>query len=116
MNEAVTRPFVPFILNGRVYRWLFAPWKNDKPLDHIVIDVPMKVFKAPKIWEARQMHCTFVRKYYVMGRLNAHPANLQRGKVLELDQENCGDDVGELCYICNSPSMYYDSEGLPVTR
>ena len=116
--KQVTRPFVPFLLNSRVYRYMFAPWQNEKCCDQITIEIPMKYY--PKDgggkWVVRQMYCTFVKREFTIGNISLRPQNAQPHKKVLLVSPEEVTVVTEVAYVCRSLDMYYDNENLPVAR
>lgn len=118
MNHIVTRPFVPFILNGRIYQWLYSPFRDGECLNQITIEIPMRYY--PKIgerdWVVRQMFCTFVKKEQTIARIVERPRNGPHDKVVNLVIPVENDVAIEISYVCISLNMYYDNEGLPVAK
>lgn len=114
------RPFVPFILNGRVWRYHFAPWRNDKCLDQICVEIPMKYYpkKGDDKWVPRTTFVTFEKKVDILPRrIIQRPKNCQPNKEIRLvcpaDEP---DTVTEIKYVCQCDKMEYDDHGLPVLK
>lgn len=117
--DSPSRPFVPFFLNKRIWRYHFAPWKDGKCLDQICVEIPMKYYPVKGVdkWQPQQMLVTFVKKEFTMPRhIRQRPMNAKSEKTIMLI--NAGDDetVVELQYVCQCNEMYYDNYGLPVMR
>lgn len=110
-----TRPFVPFMLNGRIYTWMFAPWKNEKCLEQITVEIPMKYYpKVGEDWVARQVFITFIKKEHSVGAIYTRPDNTKEAVRLVQPEEVV--KATEIAYVCNTDKMYYDNEGAPVAK
>lgn len=108
-----TRLFVPFILNGRVWRWHFAPWKDDKCREQVIVEIPMRYYaKVDGPWTARQVFITFMKKETDVGIIITQPLNARKPVLLCVPERF--EWVSEISYVCNTNKMYFDSEGYPV--
>lgn len=59
-NSKPFRAFVPFILNGRVYSYLFDPGEMS-----VMVEIPMKKYtsKGSLPWAAQTVRAVFTRKW-----------------------------------------------------
>lgn len=112
-----TRPFVPFVLNGRVWRFHFAPWDNNKCLSQVCVEIPMKYYpKKDGKWIVQQVFVTFVKTEVVIKNIIQRPLNAQSGKIILLANPEETTTVTEIRYVCSCNKMYYDKLNMPTVR
>ncbi len=85
-----TKPLVPYLINDRVFDWIFL--SGD---DTYFIRIQVKKYISKSIWIPQECEIEFSKK------------------VRTFINENTGETVSEVYYECSNAKITYDVDGMP---
>jgi hypothetical protein len=86
------RAYVPYILNGRVWKWQFLAEK-----EQYACEMPVRVYRTKYDWAAQYVRVVFERMHRTY-----------------IDEEH--QFIRETYYRCDNDRIYFDKAGIPCLK